>query len=591
MVNVAARRFNAGRVAMDHSDFWLSPFRARAAYAGGMLGIDQTPEEKIAELAVPESEPRRAARALYWKGWRISSIARHLGIKRSTINSWKARDEWDKAQAIEHVEASAELRLVKLIEKEVKSGSDYKEIDLLARTIVQMARVRRYEQPGGNEVDLNPKLANRNAGPKKKPTRNDFSDEQRIQLLDAFQDSLFDYQKVWYRNGDQRTRAILKSRQIGATWYFAREALADAMATGRNQIFLSASKSQAHVFKQYIVQFAREAAGIDLTGDPIVLPNGAHLYFLGTNARTAQGYHGNFYFDEFFWTQNFQELNKVASGMAIHKKWRKTYFSTPSSTTHQAYLSRDAFKRLALDFLTFGNCYLEDRPSRSGRPLTFAHALAKYMRRGIDWDTYFFVTNHGTAHQFETGRVFHLMEPDVNQELYGVPQYLSALQSAWLNEAATLFRRKYYKNGSHAGFVFYMTDAAANTQDVDNLRQAMRDSKGPGNFRNLFMYAPNGKKDGIQILPVSDVAAKDEFFNIKSVTRDDQLAAHRVPPQLMGILPNNAGGFGAVEPAARVFARNELVPLQSQFLAINEWAGVEVVKFAPYELAAGEGAA
>ncbi|MDC8757519.1 terminase ATPase subunit family protein [Janthinobacterium fluminis] len=294
-------------------------------------------EEKIAELAAPESEPRRVARGLYWKGWRISSIARHLGIKRSTINSWKARDEWDKAQAIEHVENAAELRIVQLIEKEVKSGSDYKEIDLLARTIVQMARVRRYEQPGGNEVDLNPKLANRNAGPKKKPTRNDFSEEQKIQLLDAFQDSLFDYQKVWFRNGDQRTRAILKSRQIGATWYFAREALADAMRTGRNQIFLSASKSQAHVFKQYIVQFAREAAGIELTGDPIVLPNGAHMYFLGTNARTAQGYHGNFYFDEFFWTQNFQELNKVASGMAIHKKWRKTYFSTPSSTTHQAY--------------------------------------------------------------------------------------------------------------------------------------------------------------------------------------------------------------------------------------------------------------
>ena len=44
---------------------------------------------------------------------------------------------------------------------------------------------------------------------------------------------------------------------------------------------------------------------------------------------------------------------------------------------------------------------------------------------------------------------------------------------------------------------------------------------------------------------MSDVAAKDEFFNIKSVTRDDQLAAHRVAPQLMGILPNNAGGFGA----------------------------------------------
>ena len=44
-------------------------------------------------------------------------------------------------------------------------------------------------------------------------------------------------------------------------------------------------------------------------------------------------------------------------------------------------------------------------------------------------------------------------------------------------------------------------------------RHAIRDSKRPDNFRNLFMYAPNGRKDGIQILPVSDVAAKDEFFN------------------------------------------------------------------------------
>ena len=77
---------------------------------------------------------------------------------------------------------------------------------------------------------------------------------------------------------------------------------------------------------------------------------------------------------------------------------------------------------------------------------------------------------------------------------------------------------------------------------------------------------------------------ESEFFNIKGVTRDDVLAAHRVPPQLLGILPSNAGGFGAIEPAARVFARNELVPLQSQFLALNDMAGVEVVKFNEYSL-------
>ncbi|OLI87570.1 terminase large subunit domain-containing protein, partial [Xanthomonas oryzae] len=126
--------------------------------------------------------------------------------------------------------------------------------------------------------------------------------------------------------------------QIGATFYFAREALIDALTTGRNQIFLSASKAQAHLFRGYMQQFVRETIDETLSGgDSIVFPNGAELFFLGTNARTAQGYHGNFYFDEFFWTYGFNELNKVASGMAMHKKWRKTYFSTPSSMAHEAY--------------------------------------------------------------------------------------------------------------------------------------------------------------------------------------------------------------------------------------------------------------
>ena len=55
-------------------------------------------------------------------------------------------------------------------------------------------------------------------------------------------------------------------------------------------------------------------------------------------------------------------------------------------------------------------------------------------------------------HKFAPGSVFHLLEPDINQELYGMPEYLSALNSAWLNESATLFRRKYYQNGAHAGY-------------------------------------------------------------------------------------------------------------------------------------------
>lgn len=85
-----------------------------------------------------------------------------------------------------------------------------------------------------------------------------------------------------------------------------------------------------------------------------------------------------------------------------------------------------------------------------------------------------------------------MREADVNQEIYGLPEWLSAIQSALLNEASMLFRRKYYQNGSHAGFILYMTDAAQNEQDIANLRENMKQNKGPGNFRNIFMYEPNG---------------------------------------------------------------------------------------------------
>ncbi|SPZ03461.1 phage terminase, ATPase subunit [Proteus mirabilis] len=68
---------------------------------------------------------------------------------------------------------------------------------------------------------------------RRQPEKNFFSEEQIEKLEDIFRNTLFEYQKVWYRAGHHRIRNILKSRQIGATFYFAREAFIDALTTGR----------------------------------------------------------------------------------------------------------------------------------------------------------------------------------------------------------------------------------------------------------------------------------------------------------------------------------------------------------------------
>jgi len=304
-------------------------------------------------------DPRWLARSLYWRGWGITELTDELNrlhgldLKRATVASWKTRDAWDKASCIERCESATEARYCQLVAKETKSGSDFKEIDLLGRQIERMARVRRYQAPGGHEGDLNPKVANRNAGERKKARKNYLTEEQIEALVAAFDAEMFAYQRGWagakidlLASTANVTRFILKSRQIGATFYFAREAIARLLATGNNQIFISASRAQANVFRQYIVDFVFNVTGVKLEGDPITLdldgvegPQGEapKLYFLGTNYRTAQSYHGDVYIDECFWIHGFERIDEVASAMATHSRYRITYFSTPSTIAHQAH--------------------------------------------------------------------------------------------------------------------------------------------------------------------------------------------------------------------------------------------------------------
>lgn len=283
------------------------------------------------------NDPRRQAALLYWQRFSVPQIAEMLQTKRPTEQSWKQRDQWEETAPLNRVESTLEARLIQLYAKPNLTPRDFKVADFLARQMERFARINRYGLTG-NEVDLNPNVANRNKGDRKKPTKNFFSDEAIEKLEEIFFAESFEYQLRWHRAGlEHRIRDILKSRQIGATFYFSREALLHALKTGHNQIFLSASKTLAYVFREYIIQFARRV-DVDLTGDPIVIGNnGAKLIFLGTNSNTAQSHNGDLYVDEIFWIPNFQKLRKVSSGMASQSHLRSTYFSTPSTLAHGAY--------------------------------------------------------------------------------------------------------------------------------------------------------------------------------------------------------------------------------------------------------------
>ncbi|WP_020410995.1 terminase large subunit domain-containing protein [Hahella ganghwensis] len=280
-----------------------------------------------------------AAKGLFLRHVSPAEIKDQLGINNvRVIYQWIDRYEWKDLLQHETVEQATARRLIHLVEKPVKVASDYQEIDRLSNLLDKLAGIDLKKAKAAKEKAQSENGNKSQEKKKRRSAKNDISEITPERLEKIRKELFYEYQHRWYDNLNQRTRFILKSRQIGATYYFAWEAFENAIVTGDNQIFLSASRSQADIFKAYIIKFAREYFEVELKGvDVIPLSNGAELRFVSTNGRTAQGYHGHLYIDEVFWIPDFDRLNKLASGMAAHKKWRKTYFSTPSVKSHGAY--------------------------------------------------------------------------------------------------------------------------------------------------------------------------------------------------------------------------------------------------------------
>ncbi len=295
-------------------------------------------------MAKYSEELKGVARALYLRRATPKEIAADLNLPNARIiYYWAEKYQWADLLSHESTEEAIERRYQLLAGRNEKTDLELKEMDMLIAHATKLraqsnkhkeklaeSQGKRRDQGGGDEDDDQPRK-------KRQYRKNDIS-RLTQEDFDAFaEENLFGYQKHLRLNIAQQIRNILKSRQIGATWYFAYEAFENAVMTGDPQIFLSASRPQAEVFRSYIVNIAQQYFGITLTGNPIRLSNGAELRFLSTNKNTAQSYSGHLYCDEYFWVPNFAKLNEVASAMATHDKWRTTYFSTPSAKTHQAY--------------------------------------------------------------------------------------------------------------------------------------------------------------------------------------------------------------------------------------------------------------
>lgn len=227
-------------------------------------------------------------------------------------------------------------------------------------------------------------------------------------------------------------------------------------------------------------------------------------------------------------------------------------------------LSADQVEQMAFDYLLFGDVAILKIRNIFGEVIELLPLPGLYLRCRKDGS--FVVLQEGPALIYDAADIVFFKTYDPRQQVYGLPDYIGGIHSVLLNSEATIFRRRYYNNGAHMGFILYTSDPNLTLEMENEIKDKIAQSKGLGNFRNMFINIPKGDPEGVKILPVGEVSAKDEFANIKGITAQDIFTAHRFPAGLAGIIPTNGAVMGNPETARATYRKDEIIPIQRKFM-------------------------
>ena len=261
------------------------------------------------------------------------------------------------------------------------------------------------------------------------------------------------------------------------------------------------------------------------------------------------------------------ELSKLPNMNAQHGGIVQARRNMLLSTYKSGGLNNMQAMAAFLDLIIFGDCYLLKLRNAFGSVVGLMPLMSLYIRAEKNQDedeiTGWVLPNKNETIIYSVDDVIQVKMPDTQQMAYGYPDYIGGVNSAMLNSEATMFRRRYYNNGAHMGYIFYTNDPNMTDEIENEIKEKIENSKGVGNFKNMFVNIPNGSEKAIQLIPVGDLnSAKDEFANIKNISAQDLLNAHRFPAGLSGVIPANGSNTGDVTKLRKNYMATETKVLQ-----------------------------
>ena len=230
--------------------------------------------------------------------------------------------------------------------------------------------------------------------------------------------------------------------------------------------------------------------------------------------------------------------------------------------------------RFMIDYHALGNAWLEVPRRRTGEVAEIYHIPGKTMRRKSDFSGYKQVrtfktqdfTVFGERDQNDINEVVHLYNYDPGDDYYGVPDWLPAIASMALDRTAVEYQTYLYDNQLMATFAITIEGGELSRKARNQLTKFLQNNftkiKNAGKAMVIAIDDPNVKIkiDKLDIDMKSDMTAK-----AREINRDEIVAAHGVPPRMVGIMAaGQLGGGGEISGQLKTFKETVVLPDQQR---------------------------
>jgi len=217
---------------------------------------------------------------------------------------------------------------------------------------------------------------------------------------------------------------------------------------------------------------------------------------------------------------------------------------------------REVYKKLADDYYTFGNSYLEGVVYDGG--INFYHIDATTVRvskdkKGVfvhpDWEKYTIQKDKMSYiplyPSVQSGRfVVHFKDYEPTFTFYGLPDYVAALEHIAVDYEIGKWNHTKFKNGFQPSAIVEISGDMGEEEAKKLVHEAQKKFVGDGNNGKIMFIVKNGDTSAANVSIIKD-DQEGSWIDLQRITDQNIVTAHRWQPSLSGLVSsgkmNNTG--------------------------------------------------